>query len=152
MGSTPTVLQRAPMPSSAGVSRRMSQVRTRDTKPEQDLRAALHARGLRFRLGRRPLPYTRFQPDITFPGPKVAVFVDGCFWHGCLEHKGSPKANRAWWRAKIERNRQRDEAVNHAFTAEGWHVIRIWEHDAASEAADRIEKIVRSRQNGRFHG
>ena len=146
-GSLPDALGLpSPPPSSAAASRRMSMVRTTGTMPERQLRTLLHAKGLRYRLGYRPLPTARYQPDITFPGPKVAIFVDGCFWHGCRDHRGTPKANAEWWQAKIERNRRRDETVNEAFAAEGWQVVRIWEHQPLSDAADVVERVVLARR------
>lgn len=135
-----------PTPSSAAVSRRMREVRTADTQPEMRLRAILHRRGLRYRLGQHPVSYVRCSPDLVFPGPMVAVFVDGCFWHGCPDHPSWPRSNAQWWRQKIERNRARDASVTAALGQAGWLVLRIWEHQEPAEAADRIEAAVNQRR------
>jgi DNA mismatch endonuclease (patch repair protein) len=95
------------------------------TKPEVALRRALHARGFRFRLHRRDLPGT---PDIVFPRQRLAVFVDGCFWHGCAEHGVLPKNNREWWRAKLAANVERDARKDAALVAMGWTPLHLWEH------------------------
>lgn len=106
----------------------------RDTKPEVALRAALHRRGLRFRVDRRVVPGSRKKADIVFGRQRLAVFVDGCFWHGCPEHGTWPKANAAWWRDKIEANRARDAATNRELTDAGWHVLRFWAHEDVDAA------------------
>jgi DNA mismatch endonuclease (patch repair protein) len=85
--------------------------------------------------------------DIVFPRERVAVFVDGCFWHGCPEHGTWPKVNADWWRQKIEANRARDQKVVEALEAEGWVSMRIWEHEDSEVAADRVEELVRSRRH-----
>src|SRR4051812_20941144 len=103
-----------PSPSSVGVSARMSRLRRRDTEPELALRSALHRRGLRFRVDRRVIPAVRTRADVAFATAKVAVFVDGCFWHACPEHQTWPAANRDWWRRKLEENVRRDERTNAA--------------------------------------
>ena len=88
---------------------------------------------------------SRRRADLTFPTQRVVVFVDGCFWHACPEHKTPPKANRAWWGAKLNRNIERDRETDEYLMAMGWTVIRIWEHEASDLAADRVEAAVRSR-------
>lgn len=102
----------------------MSRIRGKDTKPEIVLRKLLWAAGCRYRLKNR-LPG---RPDIVFPRSKLAVFVDGCFWHGCPKHAVMPKTNRAFWRKKLSRNMQRDREVNHQLRKMGWRVVRLWEH------------------------
>lgn len=134
-------------PSSAGSSALMSRVGRRDTKPEIELRQALHARGLRFRVDRAVLKDRRRRPDIVFGPARVAVFVDGCFWHGCPEHASWPTANAAFWREKIETNRLRDGDTDERFAAAGWTVVRVWEHEAPEEAANRIQNVVQSRRH-----
>ncbi|MDP8907661.1 MAG: very short patch repair endonuclease [Chloroflexota bacterium] len=124
----------------------MSRVGRRDTKPEVELRRILHARGLRFRVDCAVLPDRRRRADVVFGPAKVAVFVDGCFWHGCPEHATWPKANEAYWREKIETNRLRDRDTDDRLTSLGWAVVRVWEHEDMSAAADRLEKIVRDRR------
>lgn len=124
-------------------SRRMARQRTRDTNPEVALRRILHSRGLRYRLD-RPLPgLPRRRADITFTRQRVAVFVDGCFWHACPEHGTWPKRNDEWWATKIRRNIERDRETDAHLRTYGWTVIRIWEHEAADEAADRVEEVIR---------
>lgn len=125
----------------------MSLVRTSDTSPELELRRLLHARGLRYRVHSRPNLSIRCSPDLTFLGPKVAVFVDGCFWHGCPKHVTWPKANAEWWRRKIERNRERDAAIATALGEAGWQVLRIWEHVDRHDAADLVEAAVRGKRS-----
>lgn len=125
-------------------SRRMSRQRTRDTEPELLLRRELHQRGLRYRVD-SPLPgIPRRRADILFTRARVAVFVDGCFWHGCPEHKAAPTINGAWWAAKLARNIERDQETSARLTSLGWTVLRVWEHEDMERAATDIERIVRS--------
>lgn len=123
-------------------SRRMARQRTRDTDPEVALRRILHSRGFRYRLN-RPLPgLPRRSADLVFARQKVAVFVDGCFWHACPEHGTWPRRNDAWWAAKIKRNVERDRETDAYLEVCGWAVVRIWEHEAADEAANRVENAI----------
>lgn len=122
------------------------------TRPEVALRSALHARGLRFRKDHR-LPVgegVAVRPDIVFTAARVAVFVDGCFWHSCPEHATTPKRNAEFWRQKLTRNVQRDQRDTAALEAAGWTVMRVWEHEAAGDAADRVLAEVRSRADSRL--
>jgi DNA mismatch endonuclease, patch repair protein len=130
-------------PSSAGVSERMARVRRRDTAPELELRSELHRRGLRYRVDRRPLKGVPSRADLVFGPAKVAVYVDGCFWHSCPEHGTMPRSNEAFWQDKLTRNQERDAKVNDLLTAAGWTVVRIWEHEEIESAADRVESAVR---------
>lgn len=132
-----------PQPTSAAVTAAMKGNRRRDTRPERRLRAILHARGLRYRCD-YPIEVLdqRVRADIAFPSRKVAVFVDGCFWHSCGIHANAPVANSAYWEPKLARNRQRDTNVNQRLTAGGWTVVRIWEHVDATEAANEVLRIV----------
>lgn len=123
----------------------MSRLGRRDTAPERAIRSELHRRGLRFRVDRAVLSHVKTRPDVVFPTQRVAVFVDGCFWHSCPEHASWPKANADWWRRKLEATEQRDRLTDAALRDAGWLVIRIWEHEAAVEAADLIERAVRGR-------
>ena len=133
-------------PSSPAVSRRMQLQASRDTAPERTLRSARHRDGLRFRVHVRPIPGVRREADIVFPKARVAIFVDGCFWHGCPQHASWPKANADWWRQKIEANRRRDADTDERLRAAGWTVVRVWTHeDPAARSAD-IAELVRSRQ------
>lgn len=121
----------------------------RDTKPEIALRSELHRRGLRFRKDLRfELGGVRLRPDIVFTRTKVAVFVDGCFWHSCPDHRTSPKANAEFWSAKLTQNQLRDQRQDQALREAGWTVVRIWEHVPVPEAADLIETAVRGRPLG----
>ena len=126
--------------------RRMARQATRDTSPELAIRGALHRRGLRFRVGRRPVPSLRSTADVVFGPAKVAVYIDGCFWHMCPQHATFPANNAAWWRAKLARNVERDRAADAALAEGGWAVVRVWEHEHPERAADRIARLVRSRR------
>ncbi|MER7457509.1 very short patch repair endonuclease [Micromonospora sp. NPDC126480] len=132
-----------PVPSSASVSGRMRRQRRKDTAPELTLRRALHRAGLRYRIGFPVTGLPRRTIDIAFTRIKLAVFVDGCFWHGCSEHGTWPKANSAWWEAKILKNRARDRETTRQLEDAGWRVIRIWEHEPAENAAGRLIDVVK---------
>ncbi|GGR35292.1 very short patch repair endonuclease [Streptomyces netropsis] len=130
------------MPSSPGVSARMSRQASRDTNPELAVRRLLHASGHRYRL-QRPVPgMSRRTIDIAFPKAKVAVFLDGCFWHGCPQHATSPKANADWWRQKLDRNISRDRETTAHLVAAGWTVLRFWEHENPVAVAADIAAAV----------
>ena len=131
-----------PKPDSDATRRRMERQRQRDTKPELRLRRELHRRGYRYLVDAQPLPGIRRRADLVFRGPKVAVFVDGCFWHGCPEHGTQPKSNSEWWRDKIDANRQRDKDTTCRLEAQGWTVIRVWEHEPLGHALDRVRRAV----------
>ncbi len=120
----------------------------RDTKPEVELRRALHARGLRFRVDRPVLRGVRRRADIVFGPAHVAVFVDGCFWHGCPVHATWPQKNADFWREKIETNRLRDRDTDRRLQEAGWKVLRIWEHEHIDQAADRVADAVAARRSG----
>lgn len=123
----------------------MSRQRRRDTEPELALRRELHARGLRYRLA-YPVPgVSRCTIDIAWPSRKIAVFVDGCFWHRCPLHASMPHANGSWWAKKLEGNVARDQKVNAALEERGWTVVRVWEHEDPAEAAERIAALVQMR-------
>lgn len=122
----------------------------RDTEPELALRRELHRLGLRYRLERQVVPGTRRRVDIAFGPAKVAVLVDGCFWHGCPDHGTLPaETNRDFWEDKIARNRERDRDTDQRLEAAGWEVIRVWEHEPPDQAADRVAQIVRGRRPSR---
>ncbi|HBP6437001.1 very short patch repair endonuclease [Pseudomonas aeruginosa] len=121
----------------------MSRTPQRDNPRERALRSELHRRGLRFRLHRRVLVSSRRSVDIAFPTSRTAVFMDGCFWHGCPAHGTWPKSNAEWWRAKINANIARDRDTDCKLIEAGWTVIRVWEHEDIQTAADRIEAVVR---------
>lgn len=131
-----------PRAASDAVSRRMSRMPRRDTGPERRLRAELHRRGMRFRANVRGLPG---RPDIAFTRARLAIFVDGCFWHACPRHGVLPKSNREWWREKLERNVHRDREKDAALAELGWSPLHVWEHEDVDQVADRIEHAWRLR-------
>ncbi|AYJ47189.1 very short patch repair endonuclease [Rhodococcus sp. P1Y] len=122
----------------AATSARLSKQRRRDTKPEVALRQELHRRGLRYFVDRAPLKGMRRRADLVFPRRKVAVFVDGCFWHSCPIHATKPRNNAQWWADKLDANVARDRDTDDRLAAQGWTVVRVWEHEPASDAADRV--------------
>lgn len=135
-------------PTSPSRRRVMQANRSRDTAPELAIRKLLHARGLRYRVSARPLPGTRRTADMVFRPARVAVFVDGCFWHRCPEHATDPKANADYWLPKLERNVQRDRETDALLADAGWLSVRVWEHEDPAQAAERIEHLVRARRTG----
>jgi DNA mismatch endonuclease, patch repair protein len=101
--------------------------------------------GLRFRVDRSPVPGLRRRADIVFSPSRVAVFVDGCFWHGCPEHATAPKANAQWWADKLAANELRDRDTDRRLAEAGWLGVRVWEHEAVVEAARRVATVVQAR-------
>jgi DNA mismatch endonuclease, patch repair protein len=137
-------LPAAPPASNGHVRAVMQGNRSKDTRPERALRSALHALGLRYRVNLRiGSGRGASRPDVTFTRARVAVFVDGCFWHRCPEHGVRPRANSEYWDAKVHRNTERDVRNNEELRRAGWQVIRVWEHEPAEHAALRIDLIVR---------
>lgn len=116
----------------------------RDTELELSVRRALHKHGFRYRVDFAPLPSVRSRADIVFRGSKLAIYLDGCFWHGCPIHGSIPKTNQSYWAPKLSRNRARDSFVNLSLRAEGWTVMRFWEHQSAMEIVDNIEAWLRA--------
>ncbi|NNH21868.1 DNA mismatch endonuclease Vsr [Pseudokineococcus marinus] len=114
----------------------------RDTKPEVALRRELHRRGRRFFVDRAPLPKMRRRADVVFPRRRVAVYVDGCFWHACPVHGTRPKRNTQWWANKLDGNVARDRDTDARLEAAGWTVVRVWEHEDAAAAADAVEAAL----------
>lgn len=131
-----------PTPSSEAAWARMKAAKPRDTAPEKALRSALHRKGLRFRLDEKPIESLNRKADIVFRSAKVAVFVDGCFWHGCPIHGTQAKANAEFWARKIEQNKERDLDTTKQLEAYGWIVVRVWEHEDIEEASQRIYDII----------
>ena len=132
--------------SSEATRRSMQGNRSRDTRPEVALRSAVHALGLRYRVAARPLRDVRRTADLVFRPRRIAVFVDGCFWHGCPDHFVTPRTNADYWAAKILRNQTRDAETDAVLATEGWTVVRVWEHEDPRRGAERVrEAIVRSR-------
>lgn len=132
--------------SSEAIRKTMLGCRSRDTKPEVALRSAVHRLGLRFRVAGSPLPGVRRTADLVFPRAKVAVFLDGCFWHGCPDHYVPPSTNADYWSTKIGGNCARDANTDARLYSAGWAVVRVWEHENPSEAAERISRLVRERR------
>ncbi len=123
---------------SAATRLRMQRTKQRDTACEIALRRILHGQGLRYRVDKRPLATMRQRADILFTKSRVAVFVDGCFWHRCPQHGTMPKSNGVWWQQKLQANVDRDDRTRTALEAAGWVVMRIWEHEDPQAAAARI--------------
>ena len=138
MNSKPLVMKS----SSKEVSERMKRMPTKDSKPELRLRKAIYGLGFRYRLHRKDLPG---KPDIAFGPAKVAVFVDGCFWHNCPEHGTIPKNNRDWWLEKFQRNRERDTLKDEQLKEMGWLPVHVWEHEDPDTAARNIKKLIKER-------
>lgn len=124
----------------------MQNTPTRDTPAEIALRRRLHALGLRYRIDVPPLPGLRRRADVVFRSARVAVFVDGCFWHRCPVHGSDPKANSVWWKAKLDRNVERDRETDRALIDAGWLPIRIWEHENSGAAAAVVARAVAERR------
>lgn len=135
---------------SAATRKAMQGNRSRDTKPELEVRRILHSRGLRYFVSRRPLSHSRRTADLLFSKAKVAVFIDGCFWHGCPEHYRQPSANRTYWLDKVARNMARDVETTKQLEHAGWTVLRFWSHETPLSVADRIQILVQ-RQNDLQH-
>lgn len=118
----------------------------RDTAPELALRRAVHARGLRYRVSARPLRQVRRTADLVFTRARVAVFLDGCFWHGCPIHHTVAATNAGFWADKVETNRRRDRDTDRKLRDAGWAVIRVWEHEDPEQAADTVVGVVTDRR------
>ncbi len=120
---------------------------TRDTAPELAVRRLLHAAGLRYRVDAAPLPTLRRRADIVFRPARVAVFIDGCFWHGCPQHgRRTTHANPSYWSAKVERNQARDRDTDQHLQQAGWHVVRAWEHEDPGSIAREVAAAVAARR------
>lgn len=124
----------------------------RDTKPELLVRRLVHAAGLRYRVNARPEKDLRRAADLLFRPVKIAVFIDGCFWHGCPAHYTRPKANNAYWAEKVQRNRDRDAETTRILTERGWLVLRFWEHEDPADVATRVISCVEARRLRRIAG
>jgi DNA mismatch endonuclease (patch repair protein) len=120
--------------------------RGRDTKPEVALRSAAHRLGLRYRVSAAPIKGLRRTADLLFPTERVAVFLDGCFWHGCPEHHTVASTNAEYWARKVVANRARDTDTDRRLADAGWVCVRVWEHEAPGEAAARVQDVVLSRR------
>ncbi len=123
-------------------SARMARQRRTGTKPETALRRELHRRGRRYFVDRAPLSGLRRRADLVFPRHRVAVYVDGCFWHSCPQHATFPKNNAQWWAEKLAGNVARDRDTDARLIEAGWTVVRVWEHEDPVEAADRVQAAL----------
>ena len=131
--------------SSPATRRSMQSNKRRDTRPELALRRAIHAMGMRYRVSMRPIRSVRRTADLVFTRARLAVFVDGCFWHGCPEHHTVAKTNAEYWAMKVEKNRARDRETDGLLAAEGWTVLRVWEHEDPAVCAARVRDVYQSR-------
>ena len=127
----------------------MQRTRRRDTDAEQMIRRQVHRLGLRYRMNTAPLLDIQRRTNILFVSARVAVFVDGCFWHGCPEHATWPRANAAWWREKLLANRKRDRDTDRLLRSAGWLVLRFWEHEDPASAARKIGLVVKKRRRAK---
>jgi DNA mismatch endonuclease (patch repair protein) len=134
--------------SSEGVRASMRSNRGRDTKPEVALRSAVHGLGLRYRVSAAPIKGLRRTADLVFPTERVAVFLDGCFWHWCPEHHTVAATNADYWAQKVVANRARDSDTDRRLAEAGWLSLRVWEHEAPEEAAARVRDVIVSRRHG----
>lgn len=130
--------------SSTAVRAVMRANKGRDTGPERLLRSILFSQGFRYRVNTRPLPELRRTADLVFRKARVAVFVDGCYWHGCTEHHRPAARNRRFWKEKIQSNQARDEDTNQKLREQGWKIVRVWEHEDPNIAAARVIAALRS--------
>ena len=151
--AAPEPSRRTPTPADSwaadeAVRRSMVANRSRDTKPELRIRSAVHRRGLRYRVAARPIPGLQRTADMVFRPAKVAVFIDGCFWHGCPEHYVEPRRNSDYWSAKVARNKWRDSDTDQRLRDAGWTVLRYWEHEPVQEVVEEIVATVSASRNG----
>ncbi len=129
------------------VSEAMRKMPEQATGPEMVVRRFLFAKGLRYRV-QYPVPgEPRRTIDVAFPGKKVAVFIDGCFWHGCTEHRNIPTHNHDWWKNKIEKNQLRDRDTDKKLLSTGWLVLRYWEHDLKERIVSEVLAALESKEN-----
>ena len=135
-------------PVTPATTRRMRATKSRDTRPELAVRRELHRRGRRFRVDAPlPAPLQRRRADLMFPRQRLVVFIDGCFWHACPEHgtAQNSRSNAAFWQAKVRTNQERDAATTSALTAQGYRVLRFWEHEPVDAVCDCVEQVLDQR-------
>ena len=126
--------------------------KSRDTSPELAVRRLLHAAGLRYRVAHRPEPSLRRTADIVFTKQRVAVFIDGCYWHACPEHRTLARSNAAYWSDKLARNVARDADTTARLQESGWEVLRFWEHEDPADVAATVVSVVRALSGGADRG
>lgn len=131
-----------PLPKSEVVSAQLSRMPSHSTQPELALRRALHAAGLRFRVNARDLPG---RPDLVLSRARLAIFIDGCFWHACPEHGVMPKSNGEWWRAKLAGNTERDSRKDRQLEELGWIPLHFWEHQPVNLISDIVIEMWKAR-------
>ena len=136
---------------SEATRRSMQGNRGRDTAPEMAVRRIVHARGLRYRVDVRPVAALNRRADLVFSRVKVAVFIDGCFWHGCRDHHTVAKTNAIYWAEKVANNRERDADTSERLRESGWLVLRFWEHQPANDIAEAIIIAVQERRTSDAH-
>jgi len=142
-------MKQRPAAISKAVSGAMRKMPEHSTGPEMAVRRLLFANGLRYRV-QYPVPGApRRSIDIAFPGKKIAIFIDGCFWHGCSEHRNIPSHNRDWWQNKIDQNRLRDRDTDEKLRGAGWLVLRYWEHDSTERIVSEIHEVIGMQENHR---
>lgn len=131
-----------PQSSSAEVSARMRRAKTAGTHPELSLRSMLYREGFRYRIQFRIKGLPRRTIDIAFPKARLALFIDGCFWHGCTLHRTIPKSNNEWWASKLAENQARDRDTDERLRALGWRVLRFWEHEELEHMIDAVRSAL----------
>lgn len=137
----PRPVDAPPWQTAPGVRAAMQGNRRRDTAPEMAVRRLLHARGLRYRVDAPPLAGLRRRADLVFTRQRLAVFIDGCYWHGCPEHYKPPSTNPGYWTSKVGANVKRDRDTDERLIAAGWTVLRVWEQEDAADVADRVAAL-----------
>ncbi len=142
-----SVRSRAPQASTPSVRHLMQSVHRTGTKPEKHIREELSRRGLQFNTATRPIAELRLTADLVFLPEKLSVFIGGCFWHGCPNHFRPPLTNSAWWEEKVSETVRRDRRQSVTLNDAGWSVVRVWEHEDPSDAADRIVAAIISRRD-----
>jgi DNA mismatch endonuclease (patch repair protein) len=148
-GSDPTFRRRPPKALDGTVRRRMQATKQRDTPGELGLRRTLHREGFRYTIDARALPSSRRRADLVFRRARVAVFVDGCFWHSCPLHGSMPKHNASWWKAKLAGNVRRDRDTDRELRAAGWVVVRVWAHEDPTRACEKVRRALAVRDGGK---
>jgi len=134
----------SPPRASSPTTRKVMQGNRSVSALEVALRSELHRRGMRFRKNAIAIPGLRCRPDVVFPRAHIAVECRGCFWHLCPEDAALPKSNLDYWLPKLARNVERDRRNEQALIDAGWTLVVVWEHENTSQAADRVEQIVRT--------
>lgn len=135
----------SPLPHSESVSQRMRNTRQRDTPMELEVRAELKNKGFQFEVDFSIKGVTRARPDIVFCADRVAIFLDGCFWHSCPTHGTTPRTNRQWWTEKLASNVERDRRHVRELNAAGWQVLRYWEHEDPATVANDVATILNAK-------